>query len=287
MFLAKKNVEILWEVIKENRIKNLDQQTFVNHVHIFWEREKSNKANLYQLNTSFMTFIVQVFKEKEEYDKKIAEQIQNEQIGQNGPIRLNIQENTKPSITYEELHNDRMGEFDKQLEQKQAEFKNMMSSKIPETPDFKDKMDSPIGSEMEKLVAQTMQQRNFDAEQWTQQSPKQSPKQTINSLQVQMQSIGHNRDQNLGQKSVHFSDKVGLDKVGLDNVLDNGLDNGSEFDTTFPKSGLSKIGGSTDIFSKLKHIKPIEPIDAVKELKEQLNELNIKMDKIFKHMNIE
>jgi len=277
MFLAKKNVEVLWEVIKENRIKNLDQQTFINHVQVFWEREKSNKANLYQLNTSFMTFIVQVFKEKEEYDKTMAEQRQNEQrqndqIGQNSPIRLNIQENTKPSITYEELHTDRMAEFDKQLEQKQLEFKNMMISKIPETPDFKDKMDSPIGSEMEKLVAQTMQQRNFDAEQWTQQSPQQSPKQTINLIQGQNQK--QHTDQNPGQKSVHFSDKV---------ILDNGLDSESEFDAAFKKEGFSKIG-STDIFSKLKHIKPI---DDVKELKDQLTELNIKMNKIFKHLNIE
>jgi hypothetical protein len=131
---------------------------------------------------------------------------------------------------------------------------------------------------MEKLVAQTMQQRNFDAEQWTQQSPKQTINPTVGVSALQKQHT----DQNPGQKSVHFSDKVSSAN-GLDNSLDNGLDSESEFDAAFKKEGFSKIG-STDIFSKLKHIKPI---DEVKELKEQLNELNIKMDKIFKHMNIE
>ena len=114
------------------------------------------------------------FMEKQhlQHQRALKQQHQQQQNnGQNnkqydGPIRLNIQDSeSNYSITAEELHAERIGEFEKQLSQKQNEFSSLMIQEKPEELNFSDVKDSPIGSEMEQLIARTLQQRNFDIEQ--------------------------------------------------------------------------------------------------------------------------
>ena len=71
----------------------------------------------------------------------------------------------KELITYEEIHNDRKSQFEKDLGRLQEEFSSSMSLQVPDVPDFADKhKDSPI-SEMDKMIKEITAKRNYDVEQ--------------------------------------------------------------------------------------------------------------------------
>jgi hypothetical protein len=72
-------------------------------------------------------------------------------------------EEAKQSITYEDIHNDRMMLFEKELNQKQEEFTSAMTLPKPPVPNFSDKLDQPI-SEIEVEIKKIQEQRNYDIE---------------------------------------------------------------------------------------------------------------------------
>jgi hypothetical protein len=70
----------------------------------------------------------------------------------------------KEAITYEEIHNDRKNQFDKDLNNRQEEFMNAMSLKVPPVPDFTDKMQEEPIMEMDKIIKEMIMQRNYEIE---------------------------------------------------------------------------------------------------------------------------
>ena len=61
MFLARSNVQTLWDVLQEDKIPNLNQQTFLNNINLFGEKERSSGLTLFQLNSLFKNFQLTVF----------------------------------------------------------------------------------------------------------------------------------------------------------------------------------------------------------------------------------
>jgi hypothetical protein len=84
-------------------------------------------------------------------------------------LRSNIPNNIAPKkkkieMVYraEDLQNERAGEFDRQLREKQAEMDSFLTLKKPTDVSFKDaglKEDKPIGDEMSRLIAQELAAR--------------------------------------------------------------------------------------------------------------------------------
>ena len=73
-------------------------------------------------------------------------------------------------ITYEEIHNDKRSQFDKDLTKRKEEFTNTMALQVPPVPKFSDNLeDGPI-SEIEKAIKELTSQRNYDVEQITKNS---------------------------------------------------------------------------------------------------------------------
>lgn len=109
---------------------------------------------------------------KETFDKKIS--IMAEQIDESNDQLLNLnkkiisdmvvylsdikQKNNSNSVpelySANDLSKQRQKRLNDELIAKQNEFENLTKVNIPETPDFSDKLDTPIGSEMDKMIAE-------------------------------------------------------------------------------------------------------------------------------------
>ena len=80
-------------------------------------------------------------------------------------IKILEEEPVKEVITYEEIHNERKSQFEKDLAKRQEEFTNAITLKVPEVPEFADKhVETPI-SEMDKIIKEMTAQRNYEVEQ--------------------------------------------------------------------------------------------------------------------------
>jgi hypothetical protein len=278
MFLTKGNVETIWDVLQDEKIPNMTQQVFINNIKLFGEKERSSGLTLYQMNTKFiMQFKDFMEKQYLQHQKSLKQQQQQyhqqqnngQNNGQNnnkqydGPIRLNIQDSdSNYSITAEELHAERIGEFEKQLSQKQNEFSSLMIQEKPADLNFSDVKDSPIGSEMEQLIANTMKQRNFDIEQIHSQNTSTNVNATTSWL---------------SSKDTSLKTEKNIEKTNNDNKH---ISWSNELTSEEPS-----------IFSKLKQVKNIKENNELKEVKElkevnELKEINNKLDKIIKHFNI-
>jgi hypothetical protein len=166
-FVSRENVEMLWElisdedfmaIVSEDELPNF-QVRFINDVKQFYQTEKGTDTNLMDMNKKFVDNVFGYWKQKMVPPSTIKQQQNYLPNTQKQNITDSMQQ-----ITAEDIQNSRMKEFEIQLAQKQNEFTNAMTHKIPEKPKFADDMDKPI-SEMEDLIAKTLAQRNFDISQ--------------------------------------------------------------------------------------------------------------------------
>jgi hypothetical protein len=268
MFLTKGNVETIWDVLQDEKIPNMNQQVFINNIKLFGEKERSSGLTLYQMNTKFIMQFKD-FMEKQHLQQRAIKQQQQQQQHQyqqhpqnnkqsDGPIRLNIQDSeSNYSITAEELHAERIGEFEKQLSQKQNEFSSLMIQEKPADLNFSDVKDTPIGSEMEQLIANTMKQRNFDIEQIHSQNTS-TPTSTswLSSKDTSLKTEKNIEKSNNDNKHISWSNELTSEEPRMESI-----------------------------FSKLKQVKNIKENNEIKEVNE-LKEINDKLDKIIKHFNI-
>ena len=276
MFLAKGNVETIWDVLQDEKLPNMNQQVFINNIKLFGEKERSSGLTLYQMNTKFIMQFKDFMEKQQLQQRSLKQQHQQHQQKQNnngqnnkhnnkqhdGPIRLNIQESdSNYSITAEELHAERIGEFEKQLSQKQNEFSSLMIQEKPEELNFSDVKDSPIGSEMEQLIARTLQQRNFDIEQIHNQNTSTNASTSwLSSKDTSLKAEKKVEKSNNEDKHISWSNELTSEEPIVTNNMES-------------------------IFSRLKQVKNIKENNEVNEVND-LKEINNKLDKIIKHFNI-
>jgi hypothetical protein len=160
-FLSKENISTLWDVITDEDIfkflskdiQNKVLQVFTQNLKGFFDNEKIKTNLLMDMNKKYIILLL-------EHIKKIYPQQPNK-------IKIHdeiIPKSPKEAITYEEIHNDRKSQFDKDLNNRQEDFINAMSIKVPPVPDFTDKfVEEPI-MEMDKIIKDMMVQRNYEIE---------------------------------------------------------------------------------------------------------------------------
>jgi hypothetical protein len=165
-FLTNENMKLLWDVLIENELFQNKQSDFFVKVNTifneniqgFYESEISYSNNnnnhnkletLIGLNKKFITLFIN------HIQKLLHQQNQIKPLTHNN---LNTS-----LITHEDIQNDRMNQFEKNLNQVKQDFTNAMALPVPPVPEFKDKMDEPI-SELELEIKRTMAQRNYDIE---------------------------------------------------------------------------------------------------------------------------
>jgi hypothetical protein len=159
-FLSKDNINMLWDVISDEDIfKSLHRDAQTNTLNIF----STNMKGFYQTEKPKTNDLVEMNKK---YILLILNYIKNTFSSQNhNKIKIYEEPVAKELITYEEIHNDRKSQFEKDLGRLQEEFSSSMSLQVPDVPDFADKhKDIPI-SEMDKMIKEITAKRNYDVEQ--------------------------------------------------------------------------------------------------------------------------
>jgi hypothetical protein len=164
-FLSNENLSVLFEVIVDeykNYIldKNAFNIAFNEMVQMFYYNQiKSGSQIIHDIvimNKNFISFISLRLEQKFNIQKQ-----QRNTGNTNGNNNINnIKSNNVhlQRVTSEDIKNERLEKFDKELMIKQNEFKNAFNSNIPETPNFKSPLDEPI-NEMDVLTKKKLQER--------------------------------------------------------------------------------------------------------------------------------
>jgi len=163
IFLNKQNIKLLWEVLLDELRLDTNNKQLVSNIRTVFDSNinpfTSNAlqtALLVDLNKQFLSQVViavyRLFpKIKQEQDLK----------------RINISsEELNEPYKVEDIHTARQTNFEKQVNQKRAEFENSISLKKPQELDFTEKVNDDKIKEMDSLIAETMARRNFEVEQY-------------------------------------------------------------------------------------------------------------------------
>jgi len=165
-FLNKPNVDMLWEVISDEDIfknqpasvKNNILELFSNNIKAFYEKESFNKLSIMEMNKKFILLILFFIKTK--FPLASANKI----VIHEEPTNISVQE-LPSSITSEERKQERMNQFDKELDSLKEEFKNAVTIPVPKTPNFSDNIkDKPI-TEMERAIKEMAEQRKYEIDE--------------------------------------------------------------------------------------------------------------------------
>jgi hypothetical protein len=172
-FLEKENLELLWEVlIDEPLIKQLCDSVikyktlmhmFQSNLNEFFITEKNNCNNLIELNKKYILLIINYVIKTNNNNQPAMPAQTPYTTNQYKKIKIHEDEPVKQSITFEDIQNDRMNFFEKELNKKQEEFTNAMTLPVPPVPNFTDKLDEPM-SEIELEIKRIQEQRNYDIE---------------------------------------------------------------------------------------------------------------------------
>jgi hypothetical protein len=165
-FLNNENVKVLWDVvIDEDIVKRQSREFQENILNLFrtnlkgfYDVESQKTTNLVDMNKKYILLILN-------YANKQIKQNINPEYRKIKILDELPQKKVNELITYEEIHNDKRSQFDKDLNKRQEEFTNAMSLQVPPVPKFTDNLeDGPI-TEIEKAIKELTSQRNYDVEQ--------------------------------------------------------------------------------------------------------------------------
>lgn len=188
-FIESQNVELIWDILIESEgefimknngyYANALKNNFLVILKNFYEHEKKTLNSLMEMNKKIITILMN---EWIPMLKKQEEDIQNERKQKEEPILF----------TVEEIQNDRKSQFEKEMSIKENEFRNAMTQPVPKIIEFNEKKDEPI-SEMEKLIAKTIAQRNFEMNQ-IQNATKAGAEKWLKSEKIKYIKIGEQVD---------------------------------------------------------------------------------------------
>jgi hypothetical protein len=167
-FLSQQNINILWDIIYENMIYNKKEVSLDTIKVIF-----SNLINYFGANEKMQTLI--------ETNKKFITMINNK-LNEHASAT-----SSKPLITFNDIQKDRTNLFEKKLIEKQNDFNNLIKKQVPDAPNFKDNIDTPI-EEFDSLIKKTIEQRNADIVKINKKKEMLHPQQFLKSLNTSIKS---------------------------------------------------------------------------------------------------
>ena len=221
-FLNNENVKVLWDVIiDEDIIKRQSREfhenilkLFRNNLKGFYDVESQKTTNLVDMNKKYILLILNHANKqikqnvKSEYRKiKILDELPQKKVNE--------------LITYEEIHNDKRSQFDKDLNRRQEEFTNSMALPVPPVPKFTDNLeDGPI-TEIEKAIKELTSQRNYDVEQINKSNNTNLSSNTDNWLKPQETSLKNDKIQPIQNGNINGSrlKYIKVDDTNIENQV--------------------------------------------------------------------
>jgi hypothetical protein len=210
-FQSRKNKAVVWKFMMDNNFFEGIDISYSNDIKIYFEKRIQQISTAIAPTDSLVILNKQILSEMMTYNLKykgIPTQVQvqakqhQQQQAQQAP----------PLITTGDITEQRQKVFNKVLETKQSEFNSLMNSNIPDKIDFSDNVDKPIGSEMDKMIAETIAWRE---------------KQLNIVLQTQDQTEASkwiNRDQTNTTLQNNIKVSTKNLKIGSSTILDNIVD---------------------------------------------------------------
>jgi hypothetical protein len=195
---------------------------------------------------------------------------------------LNSDRNYDTPVTTKEIQNQRREKFNTNLEKKQNEFNEMITAKKPSRPDFTDTPDeTPIGSEMDKLLADmiakrdlqlnnaTAQQDSNVAQEWITKDNK-NPESFTNSITTQRVPL-----LKIGES---------LDKSNVENIK---IDVSDEVNEHKKRVTFAETNSTSDFFQKFKLTERDnnEIIKDIQKIREEINNRLSKIDDLLVELN--
>ena len=249
-FLKNENINLLWEVLKEEEIlKNQNQyalnqiiQIFKNNLKGFYESEKNKCTNLVEINKKYIILILSYIN-------------QNYQAPNIQPNKIQIHEETprKELITFEELKQDKQNQFDMELIKRQEEFTNLMSVSVPSVPDFSDKFeDNPITA-IEEEIKKITAQRNYEIEQINKNYSKQYDNNWLNPLETSIKNEKLNHPQILIKDTKQIDNNNNdMKYIKIENeILDESVYKNQVVELNTPKKNISWANNIAEEYSDI------------------------------------
>ena len=159
-FLKKDNVNTLWDVISDEDIfkyltcdiQDKVYNIFISNIQGFFDTEKTKPISLIELNKKYILLILNHIKT-------------NYPHIQPSKIKIYQEEPAKELITYHDIQQNRASQFEQDFNKVHEDFKNAMTLPIPQKPEFADNSkDQPI-KEMDKILKDMVEKRNYEVEQ--------------------------------------------------------------------------------------------------------------------------
>jgi hypothetical protein len=295
MFLERENIQLLWDVLidepmikkictSQNKVNEL-MNIFENNLKAFYLREKPSCNSLVDLNKKYIMLLINYV---------IKLQTQPSQVNHpHAPTPPNFKkikihddnDTVHQQITYEDIHNERMSKFEKELNKKQEEFTNSMALPVPPTPNFNDNMDEPI-SEIELEIKKIQEQRNYDIEMIS------KSYNSANSTNSGNNATNPNSSKNINwltsQETSIKNEKLTLDFQSLTPLTNENnkhitWSNENQFYEPDQEYGVNEE--TENLFKKLKKVDPINYQPQIDELKSELASLHSKINIILEQLN--
>jgi hypothetical protein len=154
-FLKNENINLLWSLLQEELQNKFDSKTlqiihrsFVNNMELFYDFEKSRTNSLLELNKKYIISFLEYTKNLEEQGKIFQTQNQNQ--------------NQNQSMTNEQYLNEKRSSFNKDYEKKQKEFESLIKQSVPSTPTFSDNIKDDKIKDIDSVLKQMTNIRNYD-----------------------------------------------------------------------------------------------------------------------------
>ena len=205
-FTNKQNIQLLWEVLLDELQINNNNKSLVNNIrnvfesniHPFTSRTKPN-ASIIELNKQFLSQVVlavnKLFPNFNEIKQRQEQNIKR--------IQIASEEITEP-YKIEDIQSSRQTNFERELETKRMDLENYMTPQKPKEVDFSyGNLDGKITS-MDSLIADKMNQRNLEVEQFN------------NSLH---NTLGVNPEQWLKSKETSLNNEKNIEQKLVKNDL--------------------------------------------------------------------
>lgn len=149
-FNSTKNKGTLWTLMYENGLFDGIESKYVNNVKNDFEKKISQiSLNISQVDN--LTIL-----NKQVISDMMNNILKYKNIDSSLQSQTKLQTQPPPLITSTEITEQRQKVFNNILQTKKNEFDSMMNKNIPNKIDFSDVPDKPIGSEMDKILAETI-----------------------------------------------------------------------------------------------------------------------------------
>ena len=158
-FQSRKNKSTLWKFMMENNFFEGIDIEYSNDIKAYFEQKVIQMSSTLLPTDSLVNLNKQVISDMMVNNLKYQGQQAQGQQAQAQQAQAQQAQVQQALVTTSDITEQRQKVFNKVLESKQSEFNSLMNKTVPDKIDFSDAADKPLGSEMDRMIADTIKWR--------------------------------------------------------------------------------------------------------------------------------